>query len=138
MIQLKKAMKPPESWNFCFMKFANDFRRRKSARILRLDDAIKFLRKWIIFLVIWSMIHTGSPRHEMNIDPASVQTIFKYHKTMAIHSPLTAGIDCCYLSHFIFHFIRNFINFTILSLSDLCIFAYLEYKIIFLANGLLW
>ena len=50
------------------------------------------LRKWIIFLLIWSMIQTGSPRHKMNIDPASTQTRFKYHKTMFILSPLTAGM----------------------------------------------
>ena len=71
----------------------------------------------LYILVIWSMIQTGSQRHETNIDPASVQTMFKYYKMMAIHSPLTAGIDCCYLSYGIFHFIRNFVNLTILSLS---------------------
>ena len=99
-----------------------------------MDDATKSLRKWIIFLVIWSMIQTGFPRHETNIDPASVQTMFKYHKTMAIHSPLTAGIDYCYLSHDIFHFIRNFINLIILSLwylTSWVVFILLRFWVIF-------
>ena len=30
ILKLKNTMKPPKSWNFYFMKFANDLKRRKS------------------------------------------------------------------------------------------------------------
>ena len=79
----------------------------------------KSLRKWTMILLIWSMIQTGSPKHETNIDPACKHMRFEYLKTMAILSPLTAGMivksDILIIWKIQFHFgfndIIEFISF---------------------------